>query len=610
MGGHEAAAEKKCESNGGGGKGSRHQEGRGPGKGHGKGGKGKKGKGAKGTGMDPDALALWHCFQQFAQGQYGGSFKGNKGGSAGKGQHSPARKLWLCNLCEHGTNPWAEEECQKCGQDWRYKGDRRDSRGQKGKGAGGKGKGPRQKGHGEMGADRGKGQAGQAAATPPPWREEEAGWHRVGPGGKVIRQGARERSATPGGGKTHEGGHRDPPMQSKRQEVAEGQAAPATPKAAVFQAPGGEGAGQASNGDAGDEDRKRMADQAMAAIICLQATWKFKDGEEGMAKMLDTMRKEAEKCQETPHDGQVPGAGGAEGQDKAGGGQGKRKEPELLLRKLRDKQKKRARAKQRLQDELEEAQAATLALETRMEELDKKIADFAERDEELEDEARGILEEMVEASGGRIIGQEEDSGADYDTGDDNGGYGEADAEMDEDAEGGKGGAQSSWRKRRQSRKEREVDAEEQIPYWRNVPAQRQAPQICQDLLAKVRPDASKEAKELHAAVLAWMATAGKQGAQFASEATKAEQVKQDVLGKQVQEAIRERASLDRAALVQHAKARMQEAMQEAKDIGDENVVKKMAGMLQLVQDDDTMDRLAKRRRNEGESDDPSTCPTQ
>ncbi len=243
-----------------------------------------------------------------------------------------------------------------------------------------------------------------------------------------------------------------------------------------------------------EEEQLHKIQAAVAAIELVQGLRKRK-GEEGMfsglSSLLGEMREHEEGTKARLQEIKEPAPGHTVQPARA-----KKDLPaEVKLRNLRNRQERRARAKERLVQERDEARNLQELVWQKVRELEYRISEMEEQDADFEEEIRELAAAVAEEAGLEVCSKDEsdeecsdDNMEGYDQDDDDGGYGH-------------GGRQRIGRRRARKAKGA-MD-------YRTVPEALQAPALCQQLLSSIQPKASPAAAKVHEAVKEWMGTIGK-----------------------------------------------------------------------------------------------------
>ncbi len=429
----------------------------------------------------------------------------------GKGTGKSDTKQWTCNLCGYGRTPWRAEDCGQCGMEWQFKGD---------KYGGNKASRPA-----NVSSRAGQGNSGRAAPARP---------------GKTEVQQAQEKSAKPGKG--NEGG--TPPGRSKPaskgwQEVlhkrrqaqsgAEGgqpqhahtkkqEHAPSTVKgtgarhfkigdatdmegvvtegeegyATATELEGGSTPAKAKGGGGPPsgakqvpvEEQLQQVQEGLAALRTLQKLGLVGDDAE-----LESWAQELKNHESDLGKGQGQATGGSKGAVHA-----QAKPTDILLQRSRQKLAKFHKKKEKLEGEAEELRAVQAEICEYLEELQTQIEETERKIGEEEKSKRALAAQLAEEAGVRVRPARESAAED----------GESDPESEGSQSAGEGSGDEGDE---DDGAERKVKRRRKVK-GKAVPKEMQVPQLAQHLLRQIRPEATKEAADVHKALGAFLAKGG------------------------------------------------------------------------------------------------------
>ena len=446
----------------------------------------------------------------------GGMHFGGAASGSGKAEGKGTIRKWECNSCHFSGNWWSFEDCKHCGIDWTWKGPSKAKAGVQGPT-----KGPTTGGAPTT--------SGGHIPRPgvPPWKTQPhqseaevarsiksaggraAGENKNGSWVSIAKQAldkANQQDKAKGLGK----GKGADPNNGTAACSNQGHSAPTNelPKVEVILVQDEQGetpptGGKDDKGKAkpheGDLDKERQYEQEQlaniqatrSAIELVQGLRTFK-GEEGMFKGLETLLQEVREHEE----GTKARIQEIQGHAAKAAERPKKELPaEVRLRNLRNKQERRARARERLVKERDEARTLQEMVWEKVRELDYRIQEMEEQDEDFDDEIKKVAAAVAEEAGLEVCGHS-DSGSEgsdeemdeYDEEDDDGGYGRSKPKKD----------------RRKPKQQGQRSGPGQ-----HVPETMQAPALCQQLLGSVRASASPAAAKMHEAITEWMGTIGK-----------------------------------------------------------------------------------------------------
>ena len=433
-----------------------------------------------------------------------------EGKGGGKGTGKSDTKKWTCNSCGYGKTPWSAEDCGHCGMEWQFKGDKHgdnkasrpanfSSRGGQGSSGGAAQARPGKTGVQQAEEKPAKPGKGKEGGTPPGRSKPDSkGWQEVlhkrrqaqggAEGGKPQQD--REQEQVPSTVKETGARHfKVEDVTDMEGVVTEGEEGYAT----ATELEGGNTTAKAKGGGgppSGEkkvpvEEQLQQVQEGLAALRTLQKLGLVGDEAEleSWAQELKNHENDLGKAQ-----GQAAGRGKEAGQAKP---------TDILLQRSRQKLAKFHRKKEKLEGEAEELRAVQADICEYLEDLKAQIEETEKKIGEEEESKRALAARLAEEAGvwvrpGKGAAAEDGDSDRESGGSQSAGEGSGDEGDDDD------GAERKVKRRRKVK-------------GKAVPSEMQVPQLAQHLLRQIRPEATKEAAEVHKALGAFLAKGGASG---------------------------------------------------------------------------------------------------